>query len=121
VQAPPQSAIALAPAAPPVTDVVVALITVDGSLIRLVVEFRYTMPVPVLGFGLIVPPGVPGGVADAEPVEKEGVTGELDTGVDGDLDTNRRGDGSWICVGRLLAMAPNDDETEGTGTAGLSP
>jgi hypothetical protein len=107
---------------PPATG---ALIRVEGTRIRLAVEFRYTMPVPVLGLGFSVPPGVPGGVPDAEPetgLENDGVTGDTNVGVEGDCGTNNNGEGSWSCTDRLLAMAANDEEeTEGTGTAGLSP
>jgi len=76
------------------------------------------MPVPVLGFGFKIPArgGVPGTELEAG-LENEGVTGELSPEVEGDLGVNSSGEGS--CVGRLLGIAPN--ETEGTGTAGLSP
>jgi hypothetical protein len=113
-----QSAIGLCPIATGVG--VVVRITVEGTLIRLTVEFRYTMPVPVLGFGFKIPGSVAGGVAGIEleaGLENEGVTGELSPEVKGDLGVNSSGEGS--CVGRLLGIAPN--ETEGTGTAGLSP
>jgi hypothetical protein len=77
------------------------------------------MPVPVLGFGFKIPTGIPGGVPGTElgGIESEGVTGEFSPDVDGDLGVNSSGEGS--CVGRLLGITPN--ETEGTGTGGLSP